>query len=440
MVEGKVIHKPTVAVIGAGLAGLTAASLLSRKGFGVIVIEKKAIPGGRTFSLPNPRSGGWMDNGQHILMGCYAHTLLFLNDLHQSDALRNGSLLTKVRKIRYRDESGTVTMPLSLAGLLAFKRWSLPERIAFLARFRGIISQRNNHGNTIGEGLKKHHQSERHRKYFWKPLCLAIMNETIGVADPTIFFAALRTIFSGRKNSAIYVPAVSLKDLFINPALKIIGEHEGEIRCGTNALKIINSCNHVNGIELSDGKVISADYYVSALPLWDLQKILSFEQQVQLWNEPVICLTSPIISAYIRYQNLPACFSPLKPMTGCYGGIIQWLFVRADHSVAVTISAAQALENIPAEVIKEKILNDLRRLFGAQVNQNISSILVIKERRATFSLRHDRPIFRPPVETAWKNFFIAGDGTDTGLPSTIESAVRSGYQAAEKIIRRTEAR
>lgn len=399
----------------------------------MIVFEKKAVPGGRTFSLPDPRTGQWMDNGQHVMMGCYVHTIHFLNTLQGGEVTRNDRLLTKVTEIQYCDGSEIFSLPLSLAGLLAFKRWSLTERIAFLARFRGVISGRNNPGKTIRERLKRYNQSESHIRYFWEPLCLAIMNETIDAADPVVFFTALRTIFSGRKNSAIYVPAVSLNDLFVEPALKIIRDHDGEIRCRSRAVKIISSCDHVKGIELSDGKVIAADYYISAVPVWDLEKILSSEQQTQLWNAPMAYQTSPIISAYIRYQNLPVCLTSLKPMTGSFGGLIQWLFVKPDRTVAITISAARSLADIQAGVLKEKILDDLRRLFGEEAVRDILSFRVIKERRATFSLRHDSLMLRTPIQTAWKNFFIAGDGTDTGLPSTIESAVKSGFGAAEKL-------
>jgi uncharacterized protein with NAD-binding domain and iron-sulfur cluster len=87
--------------------------------------------------------------------------------------------------------------------------------------------------------------------------------------------------------------------------------------------------------------------------------------------------------------------------------------------------------------LKEKIKEDLLLLFGDHSVRDIRDFKIIKQRQATFSLRHDRTMFRPPNQTKLNNFFIAGDWTNTGLPSTIESAVHSGYTAAEKILSRT---
>ncbi len=435
MVEGKVIPRPAVAIIGAGLAGITAGVSLARKGFRVVLLEKKALPGGRTFSFPTCGSDRPLDNGQHVLMGCYTSTFQFLHELHSGDVRNNGKYFFPVHSIEYRDLNRRCAVPRSIAGLLMFGKWTWLERFTFLLRFRKILQSRSAQNMPIRDTMKQYGQTKGHIRYFWEPLCLAVMNETLDSASPVIFFAALRKMFSSKQNRLIFIPAVSLHELLIRPALNIIEECGGEVRYQSQVKRIIISGERSGGIELSNGQVITADYYISAAPVWDLMNILSPEQQQRLWNEPLTFHTSPIVSAYIGYDRLPDCFDASRSMIGCFGDVIQWVFVRSDDTIAITVSSANTLIDETMENLKVKIKTDLRLLFGESSIMSIQDFTIIKQRKATFSLRVNQRMFRPSNETPLKNLFIAGDWTDTGLPSTIESAVRSGYGVAEKIMK-----
>jgi len=208
---------------------------------------------------------------------------------------------------------------------------------------------------------------------------------------------------------------------FVEPAIAYLKRHAGTIRLCDQMRRFVMAADAVTGLDFSDG-VISVgpnDAVVLAVPPYTARSIIP---QLQAPDE-----FRAIINAHFRITPPPG----LEPMVGVLNSTAEWIFAFEDR-ISVTISGADRLLLQGRDEIATMIWDDVRRV--ANVPAELPPWQLVRERRATFAATPSQNARRPGVKTAWRNLALAGDWTDTGLPGTIESAVRSGIRAADLVM------
>ncbi len=428
-----------VIIIGGGFAGLSAAVELSSAGFRVTLIEQRRFLGGRAYSFYDKNSGLELDNGQHILMGCYENTFKFLEKI----GVINKLCFQKNLCVDFLDTTGNACrlncLPLPaplhiLSGILRFKAINLSERIRMLNMAKGVIfgnTTNSSHDLTITEWLKRLGQGEKARETLWDIITLATMNEHPDKSSAAIFRNVMKkAFFSHRRNSRIVLPVVPLSSLFAEAAEIYINKNCGSIEKGIAVSELLTGNNSVSGVKLKDGRVFRGDYYISAVPYYSVQRLFA-------GTVPEL-QPSPITSIHLLFNK------PLTEHTfvALLNSPIQWVFnkekIFRDTSyrglLSLVISGAHEYIDVPSEKLVEMALRELRKVFPGTSTARLLHSKVIKERHATFSPQPGVDKFRPSQKTSIKNLFLAGDWTDTGLPATIEGAVLSGHKCAKAIV------
>jgi phytoene dehydrogenase-like protein len=272
----------------------------------------------------------------------------------------------------------------------------------------------------------------------WEPFCLAALNEPLATASARLLWETLRrSLFGARGDSAIFFSRVGLSDLFRPEAENYLRATGGGLHLGTQVAQLKFEGNKVSA-ETARGEPIAADYLISALPWAALRGLLP--EDAPLRAQLAVIQPAGILNIHLLCDR--RLFD--APFVGLLDSPFHWVFDRSDHLpperrsqeflYAVTMSAAgEAWLARKSEDILAELRGELARYFPAARDAKFSRELVIKTRDATFAARPDAEPARPGPSTQWKNFFLAGDWTATGLPATLEGAALSGEAAAQAI-------
>jgi len=423
-------------VIGGGLAGLSSAVYLADSGFSVEVIEASSKLGGRAYSFIDKQTESCIDNGQHIIMGCYKDTLrffrligakknLFIQKKLEVNFLKPGFSVHKLKAFPF-------PYPLSLLfGLLNYKALSLNERLRFLKFFLKIYFTSNKKLETLSvlDWLEIEGQTENIQKAFWELLAVGALNTNTGKASARTFSDILKKIFfRGNKSAAIIIPSKGLSDVFCTDAENFLKNHHGIISLNEEAIELIEDGEKIASIKTNKREIKDFDFLITAVPLYALQRILPnycFEGMNDFEYSTIVN-----IHIWLKENRLPEKFY------GLIDSPVQWIFNHRTHLTLVISDA-----NYLSETAKEEIFNiaaeELQRFAGTE-KKLISAYKVIKEKRATFVPSAKILNKRPAPRSNFNNLFFAGDWINTGLPSTIESAVKSGRMPAELIVKNSK--
>ncbi len=423
-----------VVVVGAGFAGLSAAVRLARAGARVVVLEAKARLGGRATAFVDRESGELVDNGQHILLGCYADTFAFLREIGAGDnvPLQSNLAVTMIDRAGRRTRLSCPALPAPLhlvAGVLEWDALSWSDRLSVFGISRAIRRQLASPGETVENWLIRNGQTARIRELLWDPLALAALNQSPARAAAPVFVRVLAEMFSGDpRAAAIGVPAKPLHEAYAEPARAYIDSHGGEVRTGAAARVLVDG-DRVTGVE-AGAERWAVDRVVSAVPWFAFAELF----------EPVPAALAGIAHAARAREASPIVTVNLwfdrpvldEPFVGLPGRAMQWAFAKAGH-VSLVASGADEVLREPNEELIALAHGELVDAMPAIRAATLLRGAVVREPRATFSLAPDQPP-RPSTETPVRGLFLAGDWVDTGLPATIESAVRSGHRAADLAI------
>ena len=436
-------------VVGAGFAGLSAAVELSARGARVAVVEARRRLGGRATSYRDRVTGDWVDNGQHVIFGCYHETLRFLRTIGARDGLRLQPNLAVTyvdrddRTIRFACPS--LPPPLNLlAGILEWDELSLTERLASLrmvapirrarrhaaGSWRGIVPEGD---ETARDWLIRHGQGARLRGLLWEPLALAALNQAAEHAAAAPFMRVLAELCGpGDSSASVGVPTRPLDQFYAEPARAFIESHGGSVRTGS-AARMSFVGHRFLGVE-AQKELIAAPAVISAVPWFALPRLF----------DPTPAPLARVVSRAAEMRGMPIVTVHLwfdtpvldEPFLGLLGRDTDWVFDTrhtfgggASHLTLVS-SGAQDIVRLSNEELRERALRDLRTTVPRARDASLVHALVIRERQATFSLAPGEPQ-RPDTKTVIRGLFLAGDWIETGLPSTIEGAVISGRRAAE---------
>jgi squalene-associated FAD-dependent desaturase len=419
-------------VIGGGLAGLSAAVFLSDKGFKIELLEAAPKLGGRTYSLVDQKTLDVVDNGQHILMGCYNYTLDFIKLINAENNFTFQNKLSvifiKENNNLYPLKSKDIFYPFNLLfALLNYKALKFSERLTLLKFFAKLYFYSDNLLSklSVHQWLLMEKQNENIIKSFWEILAVGALNTNINKASAKTFSDILKKIFfRGSKASVIILPKLGLTEAFCENSCKFIESREGIISTLETVEELKISEDKVLSIKTSRREIKDFDYVVSALPYFNLEKIIKTDQ---LFPNHLDFKYSTIIAIHIWLKETEL----EEDFYGLINSPIHWVFNHKSH-LTLVISDANELAEVSKENLFEIAAEELNKYFKIS-KEKISSYIVIKEKRSTFIPSNEILNSRPNSQTQYNNFFIAGDWINTGLPSTIESAVKSGKIAAELI-------
>jgi squalene-associated FAD-dependent desaturase len=440
---------PDVIVIGAGFAGLSAAAACAERGARVLVLEARPRLGGRATSHTDPTSGEQVDNGQHVLMGCYRETFEFLKRVGAESHVRVQPAL----EVPFVDSSGERSMlscPLLpspfhlLGGLVEWRALGLRDKIAVFKlgpsvrleqkRMAGRTTLRaSSVDETVDNWLIRNWQTPRLREMLWTPLALAALNQLPSDAAAETFVRVLAEMFgSDPRASALALPLCPLDEMYAEPARAFIEERGGEVRANAPARIAFND-GRVSGVVLRNGDEIHAGQVISAVPWFDLGELFVGPPAAlaDIIAKAARTGSSPIVTVNLWFDRRVSD----SAFVGLPNRTLQWLFdtsailEKPSSHVSLVSSGAEAVVAWTNQSLIDVALREVREALPPARDASVRHASVVRERRATFSLAPGQPP-RPGTATPVEGLCLAGDWTDTGLPGTIESAVVSGHRAA----------
>ncbi len=417
------------------------------------LLEKRGQLGGRAYSVVDEASGDIVDNGQHLFMGCYRATRAFLARIGTADKLALQPRL-EVAFVDGRSGRGArlaaprLPGPLSLlAGLFGFSSLSWRDKLAMLkvataiqlpSRFQPPATD----WETVDGWLERLGQSPAARRAFFHPLALATLNDDPRTASAKLFEAVLREAFfvgpASGGDARIGVASVGLSDLYVDDARAWLQARGATVRLGAGVERIIVESGVARGVMLRGGERIDADAVIAACPPAALVSLVDAEWRADepWWAGLEKLTTSPIVSLHLWMDRLVTD----DAIIGCVDSPLHWIFHRNQlvrvrdpqkSHLSLVVSAARELIGRPSDEIVGTLVAELHRLLPASAAARVVHARLIKERDATIAHTAGTEGLRPRCQSPVDGLFAAGDYVRTGLPATIESAVRAADDAAE---------
>lgn len=427
----------TVAVAGGGVAGLSVAVFLAEKGFQVHLFESSPKLGGRAFSFSDRESGMFFDNGQHLLAGWYRNTFEFLKLTGSFGRLRFQKKLSldfitgdgSVLRLGSRVPGARLNLLAALAG---FRGFTFGEKVS-IARLEKLASSKGSGFENAEELLQSYGQTGNLRKYFWDPFIYAVFNTSAENVSAEALTNLLRTAMDDRDGFTLVIPECSLNELLVDPALNYLSAKNCTVSSGRR-LSLRWEGDKARCFEDQEGNEIFADYFVSAVPFYSFDALAGGLMSQRASEIKASCIISVhiFLNEDLSEDSLPG--NELG-MTGLVDSVPQWIFRKSGKYISLVISGADisGLTETDAKDIEDICIADLEKRIKNFRRGMVGRCKVIKEKRATFIPDRTCMKLRFTQRTALENFFIAGDWTDTGLPSTIESSVKSARLCADHI-------
>lgn len=425
-----------VTVIGGGLAGLSSAVFLHKKGYNVQLFESSPKLGGRAYSFYDREKNLYFDNGQHILAGWYENTFEYLKAIGSYEKLDFQSNLEvnfyDTNKNSFNFKTYNLPAPFNLFfGLLNFKALSGSDKLSVLKIYKIFTDKSLEKLDNVAELLKVIKQTPTLIKYFWEPFILAVFNAKPENINCKIFVEILKNGFSKKSFSNLVIPKVNLNELFIDETLTYFEKNDIKIFEKEKISKLVFKDNTVDFAVTESGNKVKSDYYISAVPFFRFKELFEINDYNQYFKGRGNLHSSSIISLHLFFENeVPAGLLKNNSfgMTGLIGTKVQWIFKRNPKHLSLVISASDFLDELTDEsneTIYKNCLSELSKCLKGFDDLKVKDYKIIKEKRATFIPDNDSINERPNQKTAIQNLFIAGDWTNTGLPATIESAIKS---------------
>jgi squalene-associated FAD-dependent desaturase len=457
-----------VIIIGGGLAGLAAAVALTQNGVRCTVLESRPRLGGRASSFPDANSEQWVDNCQHVAMGCCTNFHKFCKTTGIDTAFERQRELYFINPDTgrvHRFHANGLPAPLHLAGSFAGLSYlTLRDKFALSRGLKALAAPSSIHDpRPFSEWLGEHQQPPRTIERFWHVVLVSALSESLD----RINVAAARKVFVDgflrhRDGWAVDIPTESLDELFGRRVPDWIESHGGTVRRQAAVERMEITHDTVTGVRLKLDEMITANHVILAVPWYRVAALLpepwaSCDAVAKLSHLEA----APISSVHFWFDR------PLMtlPHAVFVSGLVQWVFNRSnregealaeplrskaqgnDHGSAgaspsqdktyyyqVVISASRNVLEQPSETIRDQVLTELARVWPVIREAQLRHWRLVTEHRAVFSVTPGSDALRPPQQSPLPNLQFAGDWTQTGWPATMEGAVRSGFLAAENVL------
>jgi squalene-associated FAD-dependent desaturase len=442
----------SVTVIGGGLAGLSAACALADAGYQVRLLEKRRYLGGRASSYEHPGTGEVIDNCQHVLLGNCVNLIDLYRRLHVGDAIRWFDRLTFIEPGGRRSILEPSFLPAPFHDLPAFLRASAFTFSDKLAIGRGmsafIAGIPKDSDENFAHWLQRHGQTRGAIERFWKPVLVSALNEdpdrmSVHYAGQVIRKSLLLSPGAGRMG----VPTIPLSDLY-GRAIDYLQSRGGQVELSSapESFRWIEQAQQWLVATQSDN--FATDAIVLALAFEGLSKLLPALPRNLEADQLALNLEcfehSPITGIHLWFDRE---ISELEHAI-LLDATIQWMFHKSKLQpekrrgpgsyLELVVSASKSLVGMQRQEIIDLALRELAEFFPLVAEAKLLKAAVVKEVRATYSIRPQLDLLRPAPTSPWPRIFLAGDWIATGWPATMEGAVRSGYLAAEAVSRDAE--
>ena len=428
-----------VIVVGGGWAGLAAALAISEGGHPVMLLEGARRLGGRARAVQV--GDHTVDNGQHLLLGSCTAVLEVLGraGVEESEVFSRRPFGLWMRNLvgeRVYFRAPPLPPPLHLAAaLVSCRGLSVGTRLRglwsthrLLATDPGSLTNR-----TVAWWLSESRQPAALRMWLWEPLCLAALNTPASEASASSLARLLREVLTGRRTASdLLIPRCNLESLFAEPVARRIRHLGGSVELASPVVRIEASSAGVKAVHtrrrriacdrvvLATGPSAARTLLISAGDRRAAERIAGLEE-------------NPISTVYLQY---PERIELGAPYVGLVGMRTQWLFDRGDTGqkglLAGVISADSSPPDPPFSSLGEQAAEEIAALYPHWPKP--TRVWTIRERRATFAATPAAEQHRQPMDTAVEGLSVIGDYTETGLPGTLEGAVRSGLACARSLL------
>lgn len=443
-----------VLIVGAGLAGLSAAVALSGAGAKVKLLERKPYVGGRAYSYPHPALGEVIDS-QHVMLGCCTNLIELCAQAGADQHIRWYDRITFLEpgshtKSVQRSDIGPSFLPAPTHSSLSFLRAKMLGPADKAAIANGLLEFMRGypHSDTepFSQWLRRTEQTERAVRHFWEPVIVGALNDVFDRCSTRyagqVFYESFLKSPEGGK---LGIPTRPLSDFYAS--LAQLAEAQGaelHLRCSTERIEKIGSGWRVSA---QDGETYSAEKLLLALPFEQTAKLLA------TISEPSESIRN-VLGSTERFRHAPITTVHLwfdREVTDLDHAAlldtrIQWMFnktrIRRDENngareagqyLELVVSASFPELRMTREDILQPALAELGTFFPKANTAKLIKSGILKEARATFSVTPELDRYRPAQAIGERGLFVAGDWTRTGWPSTMEGAVRSGRLAAEAV-------
>jgi len=413
----------TAHIIGAGISGLSAAVRLANANYRVRVHEATQTTGGRCRSYFDAATNLMIDNGNHLLLSGNRHALAYARSI----GTEAGLVGPQRAQFPFFDVSTRKRWQLDLGdGRLPLWVFDAARRVPdtglrdYLALMPLIWAGTD---KLVGKAIPC--EGTLYRRLV-QPLLLAALNVDPPEGSAGLAGAIVReTLLAGGQACRPLIARDGLSSVLIEPAIKLLHDRGDTVQLGHELREFVMRGDNVSELKFGDDAISLApgDVVVLAVPPRPAASLLPGLKTPTKFRA--------IVNAHFR-------FDPPKdaaPILGVVGGLVEWLFAFPQR-LSVTISNGDRLVDMPREELAQAIWRDVCKAAGIPGDPPLPPWQIVRERRATFEATPEQNALRPGPVTAYKNLFLAGDWTDTGLPATIEGSVRSGDRAADLVLAR----
>jgi squalene-associated FAD-dependent desaturase len=439
----------TVAVIGGGVAGMSAACSLAEAGFRVQLIERRGYLGGRASSYLHPGVNEVIDNCQHVLFGCCTNLLAFYHRIGASEKIHWTQQMTMIEPGGRRSPLGPSKLPLPapLHGALSFLRadaFTLADKLALGRAFSAMAKPdaRYDENESLADWLRRHKQTEGAINRFWRLVIASALNADLEHIAVKYAAKVIRELFMNSAwAGAMGMSTVPLSELYAG-AERFLSERGSAVVYNANVESLAWNAAAGKWTILTRGGDVLADFVAMALPFEALGKLLPnmpyVEDSLVLTQQIAQHEHWPISSVHLWFDRVITDLDHAvlldREIHWMYnkGKLQPWRKVKGSY-VELVQSASREFAALPREQAIEQAIEELSEFFPEVKGAKLEKAALIKEVRATFGVPPGIDAARPSAQSPWRNLYLAGDWIQTGWPSTMESAARSGHLAAETL-------
>jgi len=445
-------------VIGGGLAGMAAGVALAESGWRVRLFEQRPFLGGRATSYVLP-DGEHVDNCQHVTLGCCTNLEDFYRRVGAGDKIKFFDRLFFLDPQGRRGEmqAGLLPAPFHMAGsFVKFAPLTLRDKLSIAWAMLNILQTNGRTwdvdqygGISMLEWLRRRGQTKGAIERFWRVVLVSALDEELDKTDARygidVFWKAF---LSNRTGYRLGVPAVPLAQLY-EGCKSAIEQKGGEVNLRATARSLQIENGTITSAQFDAGREERADAFILAVPHTAVEDLISDEikRKDSAFRNLAMLKTAPITGVHFWFDREVMS----EPFVTLLDTTTQWIFNKTalyapsnggartstnGQYLQLVVSASYNLLPKSRQEIIDLCLKEVRQALPAAREANLIKATVIKETAATFSPEPGVDRWRPKQETTINGLFLAGDWTDTGWPATMEGAVRSGYLAAEALLRK----
>ncbi len=437
----------SVAVIGGGLAGLSAAIDLVERGYGVTLLEKRPYLGGRTFSFVDKETGAEVDNGQHVFMKCCTHYVALLNKLDVAKKTRVQNRLrvqvTNGRGVTSAIYRVPLPPPLHLVpSLLRYKHLGLGDKLrvgrtVLKMKRMSYKKRRALDGGSFYDWLVAEGQSTRSIETLWNLIILPTCNDDAkNVSASQAIMVFQEGLLRNPSGADIGYAKVPLSKLLSDEAAAYIKGKGGLVWLDRTAQSLSGNATGITGVDIFGQGTLQADAYVVTLPPKAMLELLPDGlRQHDFFSRAGKINMSPIVNLHFWFDRKVADWEFVSFLDNA----AHWVFNKSAMSdaqesngqyLSLSLSGAHKYIDMPKEELRALFLAELGKAIPRVREARVTRFIAVRERYATFTPSPGSAAYRLPVRTPVRNLYLAGEWTDNDWPSTMEGAVRSGQFAA----------